>query len=343
MREDIPNEDKQPGGPPSSGDLLGALKRGGAAAAPFARHAAGKARLGLLSLFSTFVEKILGPLAPRLQANKPLLFALLGFAGGFTGALAAEILPIPMAATKGFAQLVATGLWTAVAAAALAVALSLAEDYHARRLELSRQAVVKALMAGAAAGALAGMVAEWAYGPGREASALREFLLRPACWAAMGALLGWRMAAVVPNLGRVRGVTAGLLGGFVGGLGFVFLGVVLPQFIGRMVGFGIVGGMLGIAIVAAEALFRSAELVVNWAPNETTRFTLGPQPIRVGGGDDHVLIPGLPEGAFTLTLKEGKILWRDERGGKTTELKDASRVKLGAVELVVHARAGSPS
>jgi len=343
MREEIPNEDKQPGGASGPGDLLGALKRGGAAASPFARQAAGKARRGLLALFSAFVEKILGPLAPKLQANKPLLFALLGFSGGFIGALAAEILPIPMATSGGFAQVVATGLWTAVAASALGVALSMAEDYHARRLELSRKAVLKALMAGAAAGALAGFVAEWAYGPGREVSAAREFLLRPACWAAMGALLGWRMAAVVPNLGRVRGVAAGLMGGFAGGLGFVFLGVLLPQFIGRMVGFGVVGGMLGVAIAAAEALFRSAELVVNWAPNETTRFTLGAQPIRVGGGDDHVLIPGLPEGAFTLALKEGKILWRDERGGKTTELKDASRVKLGAVELVVHARAGSPS
>lgn len=74
----------------------------------------------------------------------------------------------------------------------------------------------------------------------------------------MGLLLGWRLAARIPNLERNKALLAGAVGGFVGGLGFVVVSMVLPQFIGRMVGVGVLGTALGLSIVVVELWFRAA-------------------------------------------------------------------------------------
>jgi hypothetical protein len=122
-----------------------------------------------------------------------------------------------------------------------------------------------------------------------------------------------------------------------GGMGFLVVAGLFAEMIGRMLGVGILGAALGLAIVIVEALFREASLEVIWAPREVTTLSLGPKPISIGGGDDHVHLSGLPRRAASVAMEQGKIYYTDTATGKKTEFRDGSRIKVGKVEMVVHA------
>jgi hypothetical protein len=291
--------------------------------------------------FNFVLEKALGERAARLRANKSALLAVMGFCGGAVGVMVAELVPtIPFASFR-LTQIIATALWTAVATSLLTLALSVAVEYHLHKQELSRHALPKALLSGALAGAIAGGIAEALYGASSEVEYWRELLLRPACWGLMGAMLGWRLSAVLPNFGFFRGLAGGAMGGTLGGIGFLFTAILFPQFIGRMIGFGVLGAGLGVALVAADALFRDAVLEVHWAPNEITSLPLGSRPIYIGGGDDHVPIAGLPEHASSISFENGRVRYSDLVTNRKTDLKDGSKIKIGRVELVIRAKKAS--
>jgi hypothetical protein len=154
----------------------------------------------------------------------------------------------------------------------------------------------------------------------------------------MGAFLGWRISAAQPNLGSARALASGAVGGVLGAIVFLLIGVLLPEFLGRMVGFGAMGSALGFSLAAADTLFREATLEVRWAYNETTSLPLGPRPVYIGGGDDHVPIPGMPEHGASIVLENGQIRYTDLASGRKTMLLDGSRIQIGKVELVIKAR-----
>jgi len=279
-------------------------------------------------------------LAP-IRQNKPLLFALMGLVGGAIGALLAEFAPHFHFGGPRMEQTLYTGLWTAVSASVLTTALFLAGEVYHRKLELIRHFLAKSLLAGAIAGAIAGSVAEAVYGSHGEVEYWRELILRPLCWGLLGGLLGWRLSGVLPNLGWLRGVIGGSAGGVVGGIGFLLMGILFPQFVGRMAGFGVLGAGLGLSVVTVEAMFRHASLEIVWAPNEVTSLTLGSQPIYIGGGDDHVPVVGLPQHAASIALDKGRIRYTDLVTGRKTDLQNGSRIKIGRLELVINARGES--
>ena len=239
-----------------------------------------------------------------MRSNKHFLFGAMGFAGGAAGAVAGEI--VPEFASSPVLLVLHVTIWSAVCAALITVGLFAAGEIYNRR-PLSSAILRKALIGGAIAGAVAGAIAQAVYSVQPAPSLFKHVILRLFCWGLMGAILGWRLAAVVPNLGMTRGVTAGALGGAVGGIGFLVAGSVIPQAFGRMFGLGILGATLGLAIVWAEAFFREASIEITWAPKETTSVTLGPHPVYIGGGDDHVYVAGLPEHAAELVHENGKI------------------------------------
>jgi len=126
-------------------------------------------------------------------------------------------------------------------------------------------------------------------------------------------------------LAATRGTIAGLVGGWVGGMGFLLVAGMIAESLGRMLGIGIMGCALGLAIVIAEALSREASLEVIWAPREITSLSLGPTPITIGGGDDHVYVSGLPPRAATIVLEHGGIYYTDTASGPSSEMGAASR------------------
>ncbi len=121
----------------------------------------------------------------------------------------------------------------------------------------------------------------------------------------------------------------------------MFTAILFPQFLGRIIGFGVMGAALGLALTAADAIFRSAELEVVWARDETTVIPLGPRPVYIGGGDDHVPIAGLPEHAIAITFEGGRIRSLEAASGRKSDLKDGSRIQVGRVELVIRAKKGA--
>lgn len=288
-----------------------------------------------------FLDKFLGEYAAMFRSNKPLLLGLAGFLGAALGALAAEIVPHFHMEPERVGEGIYTGIYSGVAASFLTAALWLAGEYHMRRMELHWRALLKPFFSGTLAGAFAGGLAAFVYGSAHVVEYWREVLFRPVCWGAMGCLLGWRLSVGSPNSGASRGMAGGAIGGAVGGFAFLFTAILLPQFMGRVVGFGVMGAALGLALVAVDAMFRDATLEVVWARNETTSIPLGTRPVYIGGGDDHVSIPGLAEHAIALTLEEGRIRLFDKTSGRKTDLKDGSSVKIGKVELLIHAKSAA--
>lgn len=275
-------------------------------------------------------------LSTMLRSNKSLLFALAGLIGGSAGALLAEIVP----EIRGrFVRITLfTGLWSGIFAAVLTLALFCAHEFYLRKTRPDNRTLLQALRIGFLSGGLSGLLAQTVFSFGQSDTFFGQVVFRSFCWAIMGALLGWRLSKSVPNLGTRRGVLGGALGGFVGGLGFLFSTVLLPETVGRMFGVGLLGAALGLGIVAAERLWREASLDVIWAPREITSLTLGGTPLWIGGGDDHVFIRGLPPHACSLLLENGKVQYTDSASGQRTEFRDGSRIKIGMVELLVHAR-----
>jgi hypothetical protein len=275
-----------------------------------------------------------------MKNNKRLLFSVCGFAGGAAGALLAELVPnfgleiVPLVAY--------TTLWSAVAAALITVALFAAGEIYNRK-RFSVGIYRKGIVSGLFAGAVGGFVAQSVFSFQGEPSFFTQVVFRSFCWAIMGGLLGWRLSAVVPNLGSKRGIIAGALGGFVGGIGFLIASSIFAEVLGRMVGFGVLGAALGLAVVAIEEMFREARLDVIWAPKEVTSITLGSKPVFIGGGDDHIFIDGLPQHALGVILDNGKIQCIDNATGNRSDLKEGSRIQIGKVEVVVRTKADEGS
>jgi hypothetical protein len=270
-----------------------------------------------------------------MKSNKRLLFAVCGFAGGMAGALLAETIPdFGLGLVPAVAH---TTLWSAAGAGLITVALFAAGEIYNRK-RFSMAIYRKGLFAGVIAGAIGGFVAQAVYSFQGEPNFFNQVVFRAFCWGIMGGLLGWRLSAVVPNLGCNRGIIAGAVGGFVGGIGFLIASSIFAEVLGRMVGFGVLGAALGLAVVAIEEMFRSARLDVIWAPKEVTSVTLGPKPVFIGGGDDHIFINGLPQHALGVVLEDGIIQCIDNATGKRSDLKEGSRIQIGKVEVVVRTR-----
>ena len=271
-----------------------------------------------------------------LRNHKQLLFATLGFGGGTAGALIAEL--APEFGQGPFALIGSTALWTALAGSIVAVALFAASEiYHRRRGYLSK-AAWRYLGAGAVGGAIAGATAQAVFGARLAPPLVQELLVRPFCWGLMGAILGWRLAATIPNLAASRGAIGGAIGGTVGGIAFIITSIFLPDILGRLSGIGLLGAALGLALVVVDAIFCEATLEIVWAPKEVTSVSLGPVPVTIGGGEDHIHVVGLPATAASVVMNQGKIQYIDTASQQRTDLRDGSRIKIGSIEVIVHAR-----
>jgi hypothetical protein len=270
-----------------------------------------------------------------MKNKKRLLFGVCGFAGGLTGALVSEM--VPDFATGASSLVFQLSLWSAAASAMITLGLFAAGEIYNRK-PFSVGIYKTGLVSGLISGAIAGFAAQSVFTLATDPGFFDQVVLRSICWAIMGSLLGWRLSSVVPNLGIARGLFAGGLGGFIGGIVFIITSYFISEVPGRMIGMGLLGASLGIAVVAIEELFRYARLDVIWAPGEVTSITLGNKPVHIGGGDDHVYIHGLPQHALAIALEGGKVQCIDSASGKRSDLKEGSTIKIGKVEVVVRTK-----
>lgn len=269
--------------------------------------------------------------------NRTVVFAVVPFAGAALGSLLAEALPGSLSRSVFLLTILHVALWSAIISAPLTLALFWADLIYRRGRLLNREIIKPALLTGVLAGAISGAAAQTVYSIDIGSGLVKHVLIRSLCWGIMGAILGWRLSTRVPNLGSLRGTLAGLAGGVLGGLGFVAFVSTLPEFLGRMVGVGILGAALGLAIITVEKLFRTATLNVLWGPREMTSLSLGSAPVSIGGGDDHVWLKGLPPKAFLVWIERGKVFCKDQQTGKQNELKVGSTFTVARVQFRITA------
>lgn len=273
-----------------------------------------------------------------IRQNKKLLFGGMGFIGGVVGALLSELTSPGVSRVSVLARIWGAGIWGAVFAAGILVGLIWALEIYSGRNRPSLNKLGGAVLSGLLAGAIAAGIAQAIFSAHQFASFFALFVFQSGCWGIAGGILGWRFSRSIPNLGGGRAALAGLIGGWIGGMGFLIVSSLFAEVLGRALGIGILGAGLGLAMVIVEELCREAALEVIWAPKETTVLSLGARPISIGGGDDHVYVRGLPQRSATLQLTEGKIQYTDTSTGKKTEFRDGSRIKIGNIEMVVHAK-----
>lgn len=223
----------------------------------------------------------------------------------------------------------------------LAPALAGAAALYQRRTP-SVSNVVKMVLLGALGGALSEVLIGIVYRAGFQlglapGSTIAE-TYRCVVWGISGGMIGGLTAHSVPNLRLWRAISAGLVGGAIGCLGFLLLGAAS----GRLLGFGLQGLAIGLSIVLAEKLAREASLEIIWAPNEITVANLGERPVFIGGGrEDDVFVRGYPARHAGITLKQGRVEYLEGATGRQATLKNGSRMEIGKLTVVVHTDAKS--
>jgi hypothetical protein len=272
-----------------------------------------------------------------LRSNKLLLHVGAGTLGGILGALLAELVPTDWGMSDA-ELVVAVGLWAAVFAGIISMSLFISDMWHQRR-RIRPGAIAIAWLVGAGAGFVAGAVAQAVFLIEIDSFEFKNYVLRTVCWGIAGLLIGAPLARTVPNFGLIRGGAAGFIGGCVGGILFVLIANEMPDRWGRVCGIGVLGLALGLAMYAAEAIFREASLVIYWAPDETSQVSLGTQPVTIGGDlEDDVHVPGLPANVSTVVLFNGQIIQIDNYSGARTALRHGSQMQIGPIVAVVQAR-----
>ena len=274
----------------------------------------------------------------KLRTNQLALHLIAGAAGGAVGSLLAEL-----AQHHGYESrlesVLWTGLWFSVCSAVIAAALFASAEWYQRR-DLRASRILKVLVFGAIAGFVSGGAAQGVFLIHIGSLEFQNYVLRSFCWGLAGAIIGGLLSRTVPNLGMSRGSGAGFVGGCIGGLLFVLVSNEMPETLGRVVGLGFLGLALGLAMYLVENLFREASLEIIWAYNETTRVSLGAQPISVGGDvEDQIFLRTLPPHSSTFVMQNGQIEHWDNLNGTRTPLTNGSQLNIGPLQLIVHASA----
>jgi Ca-activated chloride channel family protein len=291
------------------------------------------------------------------MSNKYLFFACLGLLGGLLGALLAEppmILPntLPRSiAGNAFFLIFITVVWVAIFSTAIAFSLMIAERLYRRNKQSIWNILLRAAGAGVLGGIVGGGFAQLLFGLMPQGWWFTEIFVRAFCWGLMGVVVGCGISLFIPNMKLIRGALGGFCGGLLGGFGFVlmifimtgllkgFLGEYFSGLISRLAGIGILGVALGLAVVIAERLFQKASLEIIWLPGQTSRITLGEKPVTIGSRGDDIVIPGFKSNTAAVILAGGNVQYVDNRTGKRTDLKNGSKLKIGTVQLVIHAKA----
>jgi hypothetical protein len=210
------------------------------------------------------------------------------------------------------------GAWTALLAIALSWMLVMGQNALMRRQWMSGQAAGRLLIGGLAAGLVSGAISQYLFSAGAQVLSVGasnlSWLLKfgqVAGWMVLGALLGWGVAIFIPNLSKFKASMAGLAGGLLGALAFLYAMAHVGEVEGRMVGAAILGFSIGSIVALVERLAREAALIVHWDENERTVINLGPTPVVLGSSPEaHVYLPaekGFPAEAAIVTFENGAV------------------------------------
>lgn len=283
-----------------------------------------------------------------MQGTKSLLMARWGAIGALAADLPGEAFFVAMAEAdsgRGL-MLFVTSTWTAILAVACSTSLVIGQNRYLQRPIIDLRQAGVAIGGGLFSGAIAGFLAEAVFQAAVAVSRGNPVFVevsRIVAWGIFGSLIGVGMSFVIPNLGQARGAFAGLIGGAVGGIGFILGGIFFDDSIGRLVGMMILGGALGFVIGLVEEAARVAWLEVGHGRSrEVVKVSLGSEPVAVGSNSQRCAVwaQGARPIALRFRYRDGNVLCDDIATERTAVVIPGSQFEVGNVRLVVRVGAG---
>ncbi|MCE9560469.1 MAG: hypothetical protein K8U57_00295 [Planctomycetes bacterium] len=262
---------------------------------------------------------------------------LVGTGGGLTGSADTQ-LTIPAPAVRFSATtVIILGIWTALLAVGLCLALMAGQNHYlGRPLFAAGRIPLTAVIVGAiVAGFVSGSVGQSLYSVLLVLS-IGSFGLVVG-WVLLGGLLGWGVSFFVSNLDKKRAALAGLAGGLLGAIAFL-VGSNAGDWLGRLIGAGVLGFCIGLVVAIVEAAFRRAWLEVRFGERETINVNLGPEPVKVGGNSQlcTVWARGAPDVAFRFFVRNSQVICEDTPTRTEAIVGEGHTRTAGNVTLTVH-------
>lgn len=235
------------------------------------------------------------------------------------------------------------GLWTALLAIGISLALVIGQNLFLRRALFSGKQLLIILIGGLLVGIFSGGATQNAFAT-LFSSGSYTTIGQALGWTMIGALLAAGLSLFIPNLPRKPALLSGSVGGLAGGLAFIFLAP-FSDIIARMLGALILGISIGLAVALVEQLAREAHLLVQWGPGETTIINLGSTPVILGSSPEaHLYLPrekGFPPIAACVTLVDGRIEFHDKSTASRVSLRNGSKIQIGPINIEVIAASES--
>lgn len=267
--------------------------------------------------------------------KKALQFGISGAVGGFVGNLITEPFMQRLTGSASFPDSVlSTARWFGLVGGGIATAIMFGYYYYIKGKPQIKQALKNGGLFGLIAGAISGAIAEAIYsgiGDGNNE------LLRVICWGIAGSLLGLGLAQRIPNLGALRGMGGGGVGGVLGGCLFILFAYNLSGTAGRLAGCAAIGFWIGIMLVVAETLFNKAWLVISYDTGANRTLTLGSEPITFGSDENLsiICIPNVSPLAMRFQLEAGQIVCENVDSGAVSYLRSGDQKEIGNCTITV--------
>jgi len=267
--------------------------------------------------------------------KKALQFGISGAVGGFVGNLITEPFMQGITGSESvFDSVLSTARWFGLVGGGIATAIMFGYYYYIKGKPQIKQALKNGGLFGLIAGAISGAIAEGIYsgiGDGNNE------LLRVICWGIAGSLLGLGLAQRIPNLGALRGLGGGGVGGVLGGCLFILFAYNLSGTAGRLAGCAAIGFWIGIMLVVAETLFNRAWLVISYDTGANRTLTLGAEPVTFGSDENLsiICIPNVSPLAMRFELEAGQIVCENVDSGAVSYLRSGDQKRIGNCTITV--------
>ncbi|MBD0394744.1 MAG: hypothetical protein ICV52_13045 [Microcoleus sp. C1-bin4] len=266
--------------------------------------------------------------------KKALQFGISGAVGGFAGNLITEPFMQRITGSESFFDSVlSTARWFGLVGGGIATAIVFGYYYYIKGKPQIKQALKNGGLFGLIAGAISGAIAQGIY---RGIDPTNEFL-RVICWGIAGSLLGLALSKFIPNLGALRGLGGGGVGGVLGGCLFILFAYNLSGTAGRLAGCAAIGFWIGMMLVVAETLFNKAWLVISYDTGANRTLTLGSEPITFGSDENLsiICIPHVSPLAMRFQLEAGQVVCENVDSGAVSYLRSGDQKKIGNCTITV--------
>jgi hypothetical protein len=235
--------------------------------------------------------------------------------------------------------LLRSALWTLFVGCTIGLALLAGQAIYLRQVPNALRLIRTAALS-AGAGFLAGGVGELVFqtlspsGSSQSANSVLIPLL--SAWGTLGLLLGGSAAWIIPNLPPLRTALASLVGAVVAaGIADAFTGSLSEEWRAAVVA-GLIGFAIGLTVVVAESVLRSAWAEVVFGPRERKLINLGAKPVTFGSSREATVYVSGTDPYSLVCRFDGKLKVRRGLQDGESDVRDGAKYSLGRVEITLH-------